>query len=129
MIALDTKRDLLRYIAETDRALPQEQQTVFNLRPLTVFEDAMVQDLTSYTGDGRMLLNTQQKAVLAFRLGVDSVQGLQDGAGKPVPLEREATQWGLVVSEAFMARLPRAVIMEVGAQVRALGLTEAEVKN
>lgn len=129
MLALDPAQDRQKIVPRCDRNLPPEQQTRFVCRPLTVFEDAQVADMTGFA-QGKIALNLQQKNVLAFRLGVVAVENLQDVDGKSVELERVPSEWGLVLSDAFLSRIHPAVVREIGEAVREMSNpTEAELGN
>jgi len=130
MLAIDPKKDRLEFVPKCDRALPKEDQTVFVCRPLSVSEEALVSDLSRYNEDGTLTLNNYQKAVLAFRLAVEGVRNLRDGAGKEVAIDREETGLGLLVSEKFLGRVGTAVVVEVGSTIRkASKIEEDEAGN
>ena len=118
MLAIDPTKDRKEIVARVDKGRKPEEQTIFVCRPLSVYEDAAVNDLTRFGKSGELQLNTQQKNVLAFRLGLVEVRNLQGPEGKEVKLEREETPWGLAASEGFLSRVPPKVVKEIGEAIR-----------
>lgn len=84
-IAIDPSKPW-SYVLQCDRALPEDQRTIWSLRPLTVSQYAKLQDsiaaVDREAGTVRVTSGTQ--AVEALRLGLAGVERFFGWDGKPV---------------------------------------------
>ena len=87
-IALDPKATF-EYVLEDDRALPPEEQTVFNLRGLTVAEEARVADsmISGLPGQDELSFRSGTHQLTVLRYGLRGWTGFLDSEGKPVQFE------------------------------------------
>lgn len=87
-IALDPKATF-EYILECDRGLPEEQRTVFQLRGLTVAEEARIEDsLMETSGGGSFALRSGSQKVTILRLGLCGWRNFRDAQGQEIAFER-----------------------------------------
>jgi len=71
-----------RFVTESDRSLPEDQQTVFLLRPLTARERAAVQDLSVLdTADNSVKLRVGTIHTLTVEKGLTGWSNFRDAAG------------------------------------------------
>lgn len=126
MIALDPNKSKLEFVPSCDANESSENQTRFLMRPLTMSELTAIADMTKFTAQGEMNQNTRTKNLLAFRISLDTIKNLRDSEGNEVKLEREATSYGNIVSENFLARIPYEVVQEAGLYIREASSPTAE---
>jgi len=89
-IALDPK-STFSYVLRDDRELAKEQQTVFELRGLTVAEEASVTDsmILAHGGVEELSVRAGTHALTVLRYGLRGWSNFLDSAGQPVPFETE----------------------------------------
>lgn len=85
-IALDPKQRF-DYVLECDRALPADQQTTFELRGLTVAEEARIEDGLAQLVDGGFNMRSGQQKLGILRLGLVGWRNFKSGDGAEVPFE------------------------------------------
>ena len=88
-IALDPK-STFPYVLECDRKLPNEQQTVFKLRGLTVAEEASVSDsmILAHSGTDELAFRAGTHQLTILRFGLRGWEGFVNGEGAEVRFEQ-----------------------------------------
>lgn len=108
-----------KYIAKIDRNLPENEQTIFHIRQLTVEQESIIEDeLGRVKPGGDFAINMGTQSLLALNMGLESVENLFDDDGKPVDMERDESKKLLAgkvrpFQESSLSRIPRAVRNEV----------------
>ena len=87
-IALDPKATF-DFVLEDDRNLPEDDQTVFTLRGLTVAEEARVADsmISSIPGQEELSFRSGTHQLTVLRFGLCGWSGFKDGNGQEVRFE------------------------------------------
>ena len=87
-IALDP-RATFDYVLKEDRELPEEQQTVFELRPLTVSEEARVADsmIASVPGQDEMSIKSGSYQLQILRCGLRGWRNFKNAKGADVAFD------------------------------------------
>jgi hypothetical protein len=87
-IALDPK-STFEYVLVDDRELPKEQQTTFELRGLTVSEEASVTDsmILAHGGVEEMSVRAGTHALTVLRYGLRGWRNFHDADGNAVEFE------------------------------------------
>lgn len=87
-IALDPK-STFPYVLEDDRSAPEGEQTVFQLRGLTVAEEASVSDsmILATAGADELSFRAGTHQLTVLRHGLRGWSGFRDSEGKEVPFE------------------------------------------
>lgn len=127
MIAL-TPKERFSYVLECDRNLPEDEQTVFELRPLSIAEETKVQDALFGGGDAGMTMRTGTGQLMRLRFGLVGCKNLLDASGSEVPFE---TSKGSPrhVTDAFLERLGPDARAELSDAIAERGeVSEAEGK-
>lgn len=89
-IALDPK-STFSYVLRDDRELPKEQQTVFELRGLTVAEEASVTDsmILAHGGVEELSVRAGTHALTVLRFGLKGWSNFKNADGADVAFEVE----------------------------------------
>lgn len=127
VIATNTQQPL-RHVCACDRALPRDQQTVWILNVLDVPDAALIVDLVrqadSKAGSGELV---------SLRLGLAGVENFRDEAGVEIRWEAEEKiifgRKRVVVSDAFLKRLPPDVREELAGAIYTQRVHEDDRKN
>ena len=115
------------YVCKADRALAPELQTVWTLKPLSVAEQALVDDSFGKYVDGNMQVTTGSQHLTALRIGLQAVSNFNSDTGVALPLVKDSSG---MVSEDFLSRIPKDARTELARVIIAGGtLTEIEAKN
>jgi hypothetical protein len=87
-IALDPKATF-EYVLDDDRTLPEEEQTVFTLRGLTVAEEARVADsmISGLPGQDELSFRSGTHQLTVLRFGLRGWTGFNNAGGKSVDFE------------------------------------------
>lgn len=87
-IALDPKSTFTFILAE-DRELPEDQRTIFELRGLTVSEEAQVSDsmLMAHSGTDEVAFRAGTHQLTVLRYGLRGWENFLDAAGQAVAYE------------------------------------------
>lgn len=87
-IALDPK-STFPYVLKCDRDLPDESRTVFQLRGLTVAEEASVSDsmILAHSGSDELAFRAGTHQLTILRFGLRGWEKLMDAEGEPVKFE------------------------------------------
>ena len=85
-IALDPKATF-KYVLECDKSLPEAEQTSFELRGLTVAEEAAVSDsmIMAHGGTDELSFRAGTHQLTVLRHGLRGWEKFQDGAGAEIP--------------------------------------------
>ena len=104
-IALDPK-STFPYVLKDDRALPEDQQTVFQLRGLTVAEEASVSDsmILAHSGSDEMSFRAGTHQLTILRYGLRGWDKFNDAAGGEVAFEQTKAH-PRCVSDACLDRI------------------------
>jgi hypothetical protein len=107
-IALDPKATFT-YVLEDDRKLPEEEQTAFTLRGLTVAEEAKVADsmISSIPGQEELSFRSGTHQLTVLRHGLRSWANLLDANGKEVAFETGRGSPRHVTDDCLDRILPR----------------------
>jgi hypothetical protein len=89
MIARDP-RATWKYVLVKDRALPREQQTVFNLKHLSLRAEQEAYDGIERTKDGSVVMDTGSRSLKCLREGLAGWDNLLDEKGAPVDATKNA---------------------------------------
>lgn len=107
------------YIPFCDREAPANEQTIFELRPLTPREDRLL-DNTMTLRDGDLAPNLGDQHALALHLGLVGVRNFFDATGKDVKITREHTKiHGFVspIRDSVLALIPKEVRLELAREI------------
>jgi hypothetical protein len=87
-IALDPK-STFPYVLLEDRSLPEDQQTIFQLRGLTVAEEAQVSDsmLLAHSGTDEVAFRAGTQQLTVLRFGLRGWENFRTAEGEEVPFE------------------------------------------
>jgi len=87
-IALDPK-STFPYVLKCDRDLPESEQTVFQLRGLTVAEEASVSDsmILAHSGSDELAFRAGTHQLTVLRFGLRDWSGFRDKDGNEVKCE------------------------------------------
>ena len=126
-IALDPKATFT-YILEDDRKLPEEDQTVFTLRGLTVAEEAKVADsmISSIPGQEELSFRSGTHQLTVLRHGLRGWENFKDADGKNVSFDIGRGNPRHVTDECLDRMLPRHRQELVGVILERGSITEAE---
>jgi hypothetical protein len=126
-IALDPKATFT-YILEDDRKLPEEDQTVFTLRGLTVAEEAKVADsmISSIPGQEELSFRSGTHQLTVLRHGLRGWENFKDADGKNVSFDTGRGNPRHVTDECLDRMLPRHRQELVGVILERGSITEAE---
>jgi len=121
MIAVDPRKEE-RFVVLAERGLPEEQQTIFILKPLTLREEGLVRDL-SFAKDlmsGEYRFSMAQRDSVALALGLRTVLNLVGSDGKEVKFVRKNIPGALGINEfpdEILQRIPYAYRNEVAEHI------------
>jgi hypothetical protein len=124
-------RQVVRFVASCDAKLPEDQQTVFLIKPLTVEEQDMLEDAYRVTDESGMVVRSSFATQLteAVHLGLSSIEG----AGEFPAIERETVpdKFGVYrIKSEILELIPRKIRQEIGLRViEMLKPSEDERKN
>lgn len=126
-IALDPKATFT-YVLEDDRKLPEEEQTLFTLRGLTVAEEAKVANsmISSIPGQEELSFRSGTHQLTVLRQGLRGWQNFKDAAGGEIQFETGRGSPRQVTDESLDRILPRHRQELVGAIMERGSITEAE---
>ena len=126
-IALDPKATF-EYVLEDDRKLPEDKQTVFTLRGLTVAEEAKVADsmISSIPGQEELSFRSGTHQLTVLRFGLRGWRGFKDAEGKHVEFEAGRGSPRHVGDASLDRLLPRHRQELVGAIMDRGAITESE---
>ena len=126
-IALDP-RATFEYVLECDRMLPEEERTVFELRGLTVAEEARVADamITSTPGADELNFRSGTHQLTVRRAGLKDWRSFQDSEGNDIPFPTGKGHPRHVTDEGLDRLLPAWRQELVNAIMERGGATEAE---
>ena len=126
-IALDPKATF-NYVLECDRSAPKEDQTVFELRGLTVAEEARVADamITSTPGADELNFRSGTHQLTVLRAGLKDWSGFTDASGEVVPFVTSKGHPRHITDEALDRLLPAWRQELVNAIMERGGVTEDE---
>lgn len=101
-IALDPKATF-PYVLEDDRKLPEEEQTIFTLRGLTVAEEARVADsmISSIPGAEELSFRSGTHQLTVLRHGLRDWSGFPDASGGKVDFETTRSHPKMVTDECL----------------------------
>jgi hypothetical protein len=127
-IALDPKATF-EYVLTDDRALPEDQRTVFVLRGLTVGEEARVADamIASIPGQEELAFRSGTHQLTVLRYGLRGWRNFKDANGADIVFETSKGSPRGVTDDCLDRLLPRhrqeivAVILERGSVTEAEG--------
>ena len=107
-IALDPK-STFPYVLKDDRELPEAEQTVFELRGLTVSEEAAVSDsmILAHGGTDELSFRAGTHQLTILRMGLRRWSNFAGNDGKPVPFEVGKGYPRSVTDECLDRLLPR----------------------
>lgn len=126
-IALDPKATF-QYVLECDRSAPKEDQTVFELRGLTVAEEARVADamITSTPGAEELNFRSGTHQLTVLRAGLKGWTGFSDASGEEVPFVQSKGHPRHITDECLDRLLPAWRQELVNAIMERGGVTEDE---
>jgi hypothetical protein len=126
-IALDPKATY-EYVLEEDRKLPEEEQTVFTLRGLTVAEEARVADnmIASIPGQEEFAFRSGTHQLTVLRFGLRGWSNFKSATGSEVTFDIGRGNPRQVTDEALDRLLPRHRQELVGAIMDRGSVTESE---
>lgn len=126
-IALDPKATFT-YVLEDDRKLPQEEQTAFTLRGLTVAEEAKVADsmISSIPGQEELSFRSGTHQLTVLRHGLRGWSNFLDPSGKEVPFETGKGSPRFVTDASLDRMFPRHRQELVGVILDRGSVTESE---
>ena len=134
VIPLDPKCEI-RFIAEDDRELPAEQQTVFLIRSLSARQQADVQNnsiTVSNQGGGDMdtEVKTGEWAISVLNYGLTGWENFPPGEDKDLPFRANGAGQKRKVSDDTLSRIPTGVRSELAAAIwDGTDLADKEAKN
>lgn len=104
-IALNPKQTYF-YVLDCDRSLPENEQTKFEIRGLTVAEEASVSDsmILAHSGGDDFSFRAGTHQLTVLRLGLRGWANFRDGEGQEVPFEMTKSH-PRQVSDASLDRL------------------------
>lgn len=107
-IALDPKATF-DYVLMDDRSLPQEEQTVFQLRGLTVAEEARVADsmISSVPGQDELSIRSGTHQLTVLRFGLRGWSNFKDSSGSDIHFSVEQRHPRHVTDEALDRLAPK----------------------
>lgn len=107
-IALDPK-STFPFVLKEDRELPEEQRTVFQLRGLTVSEEAQVSDsmLMAHSGSDEVAFRAGTHQLTVLRYGLKGWENFLDAEGQPVEFETTKGHPRVVTDELLDRLLPK----------------------
>jgi len=107
-IALDPK-STFPYVLEDDRAMPEEDQTVFDLRGLTVAEEAAVSDsmILAHGGMDELSFRAGTHQLTVLRKGLRGWANFKGADGEAIPFKQSRGHPGCVTDESLDRLLPR----------------------
>lgn len=117
---------VIDYVLESDRDLPVEEQTVWELGQLTAEEQQFLQDLQGATGT---------QIIMALHLGLRGAKHFFDPAGTPIVFRRDETKRVIVGKKRPWAEPTLTYITpqgrdELAAKItRGVGVEVPEAKN
>ncbi len=86
MLARSAKHSV-RFVLPEERDLPANEQTVFQLRPLTVLEDQHLRDSFAVVTRSGPMIQTGAARVALLRAGLVGWENLRDEVGAEVPFQ------------------------------------------
>tara|TARA_R110002012_G_scaffold313109_4_gene524430 strand:- start:1385 stop:1780 length:396 start_codon:yes stop_codon:yes gene_type:complete len=107
-IALDPK-STFTYVLADDRQLPEEDQTRFELRGLTVSEEAAVSDsmILAQSGMDELSFRAGTHQLTVLRKGLRDWANFKDAEGAEIPFKRQKGHPPCVTDECLDRLLPR----------------------
>lgn len=125
------------YVIKAERDLPQEQQTVFLLRPLPASVGMALDNLHEASSSGQVTLRVGDQRVVTLRAGLVGWRNLNDAKGNPVEfsaLHGERPVMGIVVKNParpeMVDLLPEVVAEELATAIRTFSsFTKDDAKN
>lgn len=125
-IALDPHRTH-RFVLKEDADQPEDQQTVWILRTLTVRDDETIQNVKMVAnGNGQFLLQPGTEDLMTLRVGLVGVENFRDAAGKTVHFETDKQGR---VTDSFLSRLHKEWRNEIADKIRSLNVLTVEEKK
>lgn len=125
MKAIDAKLRV-RYVCESDRALPESERTTWCLRPLTSRESQRIHDATTHVNARTQEITIRSDLLVLehLRFGVVGVENF--GA----PFAQQNDGGVLVASDSFLDAIPREARHELSGAISALtSIPETDAKN
>ena len=126
-IALDPKATF-DFVLEDDRKLPEDEQTVFTLRGLTVAEEAKVADsmISSIPGAEELSFRSGTHQLTVLRFGLRGWKNFTDSDGKEVEMELSRGNPRQVTDDSLDRLIPRHRQELVGAIMDRGSISESE---
>jgi hypothetical protein len=130
MKAVSPKQEV-RYVCESERDLPENEQTIFPYTPPTALEESILTD--AMRGNEGMKIGNG--SFMALQLCLNPVINLIGEDGKPVKFERDPKLPRLgngehPYSDETLSKIPFDVRIEVGAEIiESMTLKAGEAKN
>lgn len=117
MKALDI-RQTIDFVPSCDKDLPDSEQTVFVVQPLSPMAQAVIENEVGYVEGGRYHHQAGAQNLALLHLGLVDVRNLKDSAGQQVAFCRtgKKTLGGGrydEIEQDFLARIPKSVRDEV----------------
>lgn len=127
-------KGLIRFVPSVDKKLPKEEQTVFILKPLTVEEEAILDDAQWRVINGKREFSFARKCLAAIHLALVGVENFSDEDGNKFNVEREEFEHETLgikeIKEEFLAKIPKSVRDEIAlAILTSMNPTEEQRKN
>lgn len=124
-------RDTFDYVLECDRDLPEEQQTVFVLRGLTVAQEAKVSDsmISTVAGSDEIHMRAGSHALTILRMGLRGWRNFKDESGADVPFEEDKSRRPRGISDECLDRLHPAWRTELANAIDSHGRVTSEEGN
>lgn len=116
MIKLNPRKTV-EYVLESERNIPKEEQTVFEIATLTVEQESIVKDAIFVNGKA----SPYNQYAVAFKMGVRNVRNLVDANDEKIEYKN---------SDEIISAIPRSDRDEVGLFVlRSIERSKEETKN
>lgn len=126
-----------RYVLKAERGLPEEKQSVFLLRPLTLRESSHLEDMAvgiGGSGNSEVTINSGSVRIQALRYGLAGWENVVDGNGNAVEFRSTTKKVkGVEVvqpDDSTIAMIPPACRLELAEEITNGGsLTQEEAGN
>lgn len=131
MKAIDTATTF-DYVPLCDRDLPEGEQVVFEIKPLTPTFDRILDNMIGSVRDGAMDMRIGDQTYTALCMGLAGVRNFNDKAGKPIAVKWTGRKLhGSVpeLSDDFVKFIPKEVRFELAKLIMdgsEIGDTEAK---
>jgi len=126
-------KETWEYVPDCDKALPENEQTKFILKPMTAAQHALYDDNAAQVVDGKYLVRHGTQNLMLLNFGIESVHNFNDEKGNPIQVERDehrAFHGVNPLTEDFLKRIPRPIQVEIAGEIYAGNIIgEEEVKN